>query len=141
MTGNTRQDVLNARLDEVLAVCANPNPSPDMETRIVAKLAQRKAKSRKRIRVACLAFAVVLLGIAVFKPGDSLQIDMPSYEPVAVTAPEPTVSQAAPQIAEVATVSDPEVFAQDGEAEPLVSDLEIEPLSIAALDLPGLEHR
>jgi hypothetical protein len=83
----------------------------------------------------------VLLSIAVFKPGDSLQIDMPSYDPVAVTAPEPTASPAEPHTAEVATVSDPEVFAQDGEAEPLVSDLEIEPLGIAALDLPGLEHR
>jgi hypothetical protein len=142
MTGSKRRDVLNMRLDEALAAFANPNPSRDLEKRIVAKIAQRKARCRKRIRVACLAFSAMLLGIAVLKPGNSLPTDAPHYEPIAVRAPEPVPSPAAPETVAVASVlSDSEPAAQDPEEEPLISDLEIEPLSIAALDLPALEHQ
>jgi hypothetical protein len=142
MTGSKRRDVLNMRLDEALAGFANPNPSRNLEKRIVAKISQRKARSRKRIRIACLAFSVMLLGISLLKPGNSLQTDAPHYEPIAVTVPQPAPSPAAPETVAVAGVlSDLEPAAQDPEEESLISDLEIEPLSIAALDLPALEHQ
>jgi hypothetical protein len=137
-----RHDALNAMLDRAVALGANPDPPAELEERIVAKLAQRKAKSRRRIRVACLAVAGMLLGIAVLKPVDSSQSEMPLLEPVAVAPSEIPVPQIEPGSPEVTTaIFDAEPPVQDVEEEPLISDLEIEPLNIAVLEVPALEHQ
>jgi hypothetical protein len=139
MAGNKRQDVLNATLDRALSIAANPNPSAGLEERIVVRLSERKSKSRKRVRAACLILAGMLLGIATLKPVDFLQTEIPVFEP-SVALPQVPLSPVEPQIATTVYVLS-NVNAQAVPEEELVSDLEIEPLSIAALEVSALEHQ
>jgi hypothetical protein len=140
MAANKRHDALNAMLERALTARANPAPPPEMEQRILTRLARRKAKSQKKIRVACLVFAVTLLGIAVLRPVDLAQTEFRRFEPVATSTLVVPVPQPEPHVATAESV-DVESMIADAQEESLTSDLEIEPLSIAALELPALGHQ
>src|SRR5688572_13889640 len=73
MADNKRHDDLDAVLDRALAVYVNCDPPAGMEERILARLARKKAKSQRRVRVACLAITAVLLGTAVLGSLDAVR--------------------------------------------------------------------
>jgi len=156
MPGNKRHDDLDAMLDRALAAYANCDPPSGMEERILAKLARKKAKSQRRMRVACLALTAALLGAAILGPLDSARpgfqsVDQamePSTEaaerlessPLALAA-FPPVTKPDDRPAEIATLPVLHAIDESVEEESLISDFEVEPLTIAALDFPALASR
>jgi hypothetical protein len=150
-------DSLDKLIDRALAVYARSEPPSGMDRRILANIARRKAKSQRAMRIAGLALAIILVGTAVYRPIDSSQTETAGApatpaiaakvaEPQAVTPPAqeieaPVVEIAELESTEVEVLIEDESFIADLEAEQegsLLSDIELEPLTIAALDLPAL---
>jgi hypothetical protein len=146
----TRNGSLDKLIDRALTLYANSEPPSGMEERILANIARRKTKSQRTMRIAGLALTAILIGTVVYQPvpTDSVQTEVREVhaitdsivprEPVQEVV-EPVIQVEAPESTSILMEEESLVADLDNDAEEsLVSDIELEPLTIAALDLPAL---
>ena len=145
-----RNDSLDKLIDQALAIYANSEPPSGMEERILANIARRKTKSQRTMRIAGLVLTTILIGTAGYQllPTDSVQTEVREVPAISagIVPPEPAQDIAEPVIQVEAAESTSILMEEeslvadlenDGE-ESLISDIELEPLTIAALDLASL---
>jgi hypothetical protein len=135
VAASKRNDPLSEMLDRALVTCANPQPPAGMQERIVATLVRGKGGSRKRLRIVCLFSACLLLGIAVRDGMHLTETVVSRFDGTPSSPPlDPVTEMVNPSPA-------PEQRAFSDASEELITDLEIEPLSISALELPSLSKK
>jgi hypothetical protein len=160
--GLNKQDIaLDALLDEALARAVNVEPPAGLEARILAQLDRRKARTRKRIEVACLALATAAVwGFALLQPMKSIPGEITTasasvYSNEVFGSPLPTsrsISESAPSTsdndrvrlrqnrplkARTATALPAEVHPPKSS---FIEDLSIPPLKLADMQMASLSE-
>ena len=151
MRGEKKLISLDATIDRGLDFCVNVEPPVGMEKRILARISQERGKAHRTMRIAGLALVTILVGAAIYRPMDSARpdaiterISSARYIETVVSIASPTVDAPPVDFVEASVsnviepLSDEGSFLVDSDEESLISDFELEPLSVAALEVAPL---